>query len=225
MECSEAIGQSGSSNLKLYKQRLTCLMDMKEYELAVQDAEMAISIDNKFLVAYFNAMDCYLILGNVEAAEKVLLKLRQAATRIVLCKIPQVPKIENFKRLKQSIDEEIASGNIDPCLNSVNEALKIASACWDLKFLKLKCLIINKQFEEVDLVNSQLCSSLPHIYDFTEPLRLYYDGKLDQSLKLFKKIPLKTSLKYKSFQAVKQQTETLIAGTSEGCKHLIIFNM
>lgn len=216
IKCSENIGSSASNDPKIYMQRSNCLMHMKEYELAVQDAEKAIAIDDKFRLAYYGATDCHLLLGKIEQAEEIMDKFRKIAPQISSINDNLLPKIERLKHLYEKIDEDISSGNISICLKSINEALEIAPGCWNLKFLKLKCLIISKQFKESKKYNFQLCVILPKVLNFVEPLKLYYDGQLEKSWKLLNQISLSTSQKLSSLEAVKMQAKALNTGISKG---------
>lgn len=107
--CSEFIGSSGLNNPSFLMQRFEYLQEMKEYELAVQDAVKAISIDEYLHNAYSSAIDCYVILGNVKEADKLLTKFKKVELLKDSIDSSIVSKIAKLKLLKKKIDKEIVN--------------------------------------------------------------------------------------------------------------------
>lgn len=212
---SEAIGQHPKKPFFLLK-RCDCLMAMAKYGLAINDALTAIETDPKFRNAYYRLMDCYLLLGEIQNAEDIVKRFRKIAPQIDSIEKNQVASIEKLKLLQENIIDFTAANNQEQCLKNVDKALKIASACSGLLLLKMRCLVTLKRFPEAKRIETQLCAVVSQDLNFLDALKIYYDGHIDESLKMMNKISSALRKEIMSFSHLFAKVERLSKEAAKG---------
>jgi tetratricopeptide (TPR) repeat protein len=215
---SEAIPNAPDKRHCLSK-RCECLMAMNEYEMAISDAKQAIEIDNKHRIAYYHLMNCFILMGEISEAEKVISNFRKIAPQIDTINSNQVAKVELVKTLSKQIIELDNSNKFVDCLAAVNEALKTAPACLEFQVIKLKCLAILRRFDEANWF--QMTAKVSE--DILKALLFYYDGKLEDALKMVNKIFFLCK-KSKSIDDLSIKTRQLTKGFSNGKLNYLFFH-
>lgn len=222
MKCSEAIGRSPDS-AESFHQRFHCLVLMKEHELAVKDIEKAINQRENFFEAYYDAIDCYLLLGDFQKANKIVHKLRSVSTDIEWIETNQVPKIEMLKGLRAEVNRLFSLKKHKDSFVLIDEALAIAPYWITLRFYKLLSLVILRQFTSAVKANAELNKALAlQQLNFLDVVKFYYQGDLDKSARCAREISSVLHRKISSFDDLKNRIEQLAIGVKSG-KRLITF--
>lgn len=201
-------------NLFLIK-RCECLMEMKSYQLALDDALKVIENDRNDRLPYYKAMDCLLLLGEVEEMEKIVAKFRTIAPKINLIETNQVQKLKTLITLTDEFISFVETKDYAKCLECVDKILTITPASPDFLFKKLRCLIALERFEEAKQINAQLCS-LTQPLMFMEAIKLYYQGNLSESLKMLTQVSSALPKKIKAVNALESVIFELLNGISQG---------
>lgn len=220
MRCSEAIGRNPEC-FEGYFKRFRCLILMKEHELAAKDIEKTISLKDNFLEAYYDAVDCYLLLGDFLKADKIVKKFRRISTDIEWIEANQVPKIEKLKRLRAEVNRLFALKQHKDSFCLIDEALVIAPFWISLRFFKLLSLVILRRYNEAAKANADLNKALAlQGLNFLDVVKFYYQGHLDKSFKCAREISLVLHRKVKSFDDVKSRIDQLAIGVKAGKQYL-----
>jgi tetratricopeptide (TPR) repeat protein len=207
---------------QFYSRRCECLMEMKDYESAISDALREIEIDKK---PYYRLMDCCLLVGDTNRFNEIVKKFREIAPKIDSIYKNQVPKAEKLNNLRDDIIDLMALNSHSKCLHRINEAFEIAPANVDLQFLKLRCLVVLRQFQEAEKVNEELCKLLKQELDFTNILRSYYEGKVDESMKEFSKISFKLRKKVNPFDVIVGKATRIAEGMAKGKNDMTFYKI
>lgn len=217
IDFSEAIGLF-PNNFWYRIKRCECLVEMNEYDKAIDDALYTVRIDEKYRLGYYKLMDCYLLMGRIEDAEKVIAKFRIIAPGIDSIDKNQVVKIEKFKKLEKELPNYTAVNDSVKSLKCINEILNIAPASVDYQFLKVKYLVLLERFDEAK--NQRIADSSS--FSIAEALQLYYGGDLENSIRLFQRVKTISLNEISSLGDIKNKVAKLLAGLSKGRKTVFL---
>lgn len=162
---SEAIACDPGRAINFIK-RCTCSIELGQYKQAVADALNAIKLDKHMRLGYYRLIDCYLAMGDLDSTENAL----ETFLRIVpKARMQQAAKLMKLRDLKTDIDAAFSENQLFSCIELIDEALVIAPACPDLRFLKARCFAALNKFGPID-------------QNFVDPkivkmLKLYYNGE------------------------------------------------
>ena len=189
----------------IWNKRCSCLLVLKEYDLALDDALKAIELDDKLKSARHHLIECFLNLGNVENVEIAIKKLEELDSTIPLT--DQTSKARKLRQLQFKIEKSINDDDYEQCLSHLDEALKLSPASTDYQFLKLRILVILERFENIDEKLGQ-----PGMLNV---LKQYYQGNVNESLRLLKTVQptLRVSKEIENFR---EKLVNLVDGTAEG---------
>lgn len=156
--------QQCSTVAKYYSNRCACYMALANFESGVRDAVKAVEVDTKFLKGYSRAINCYLVLGNVNQARFYIDKLQKNIdVGIESIKYIEIPKVEEVEEHHKQIVKFMDEKNYDESLKHLEAALKIATACKQYNIWMAECFLsraeINfksqnypKSFEDCSLI-------------------------------------------------------------------------
>lgn len=211
IDFSEAIALNPNNCLYRIK-RYECLVEMKEYDKALDDAMYTVRIDEKYRLGYYKLMDCYLLMGRIEDAEEIISKFRIIAPQIDSIDRNQVIKIQKYKKLKIELANLIAVNDFDNSLKCINDLLKIAPASIDHQLRKVQHLVLLERFDEAKSQRVANSSS----YLIAEALQFYYDGDLENSIRLFQQVKTTSLNEISLLDDIRERVVKLLAGLPKG---------
>lgn len=169
----EALLTSGScceSLVLCYQGRADVRIRREKIREALRDCEAAAGIDPHFLKLHMTSANCYLQLGELEAAVECLSKFRESGDyvcldrRIILDAAEELQKAQRVEEYTKQAEELIQHRTKDSAaiaLSVIDEALSISSYSEKLLELKGKALVALYKYEKV----IQLCEKT---LDFAE---------------------------------------------------------
>lgn len=200
--------------------RSKCYMAIKDIEKAQQDVEklMATESPDKPSEAYGIAIDCHIAMGQIYEAESVIEKVTSDADAIDIVTKERQDKLRALKNLYDDINDSLDAKFFRKSLKFVEKALKIAPLSDDFKFLKMRCLVILKQFydarhmrEKIDGDESGKINKLCY-----KALKSYYEGDVDESLKYLRDAQNQTRKNIKAIEYIRHRilrfNERLLVG-------------
>lgn len=211
IDFSEAIALLPTNCLYRIK-RCECLMAMKTYDKAVEDALRIVEFDDKCRLGYYKLMDCYLMIGRIADAEEIISKFRTIEPKINSIDENQVVKIQKFKKLEMKLASSIAANDHLESLKCINEILKIAPASIDHQFLKVQHLVLLEKFCQAK--NQRIGNSVSS--NIAQALQYYYYGDLKNSTRLFQRVKKTSLYKIKVLDDFGIKAAKLFAGLSKG---------
>lgn len=197
-------------------ERCDIFMSMKKYNLALQDALKAMSLDKTLDEAYYRAIDCYISIGDLKNADKII-ELFQTNCKVRnLQKINKCnDKLKKFENLQNYINDTMKIKNYERSLEMIDDALKISPDNCDMKLLKIKCLVILEHHSEAEIMNDHEFKQYSD-QNFYEAFKLYNNGDLNTSLDLMEEISLGLPRKYKSIEDFKMEARIIIENLANG---------
>lgn len=171
---------------------------------ALSDALKIISLDDKNVVAYRDALDCYIRLGDVFEADEIIARAKKFHEEEIFCDV-QVRRLEKLKSLREDISDSLTGISIKRCLQACNTSLRIAPDSDDIKFIKMRCLVILKRFSDAEHMSEIICNdSLVNVM-CCDALKLYYASYVDESLEILRSILASSEKNIKAVEDVKHK--------------------
>lgn len=157
-------------NAIVFDKRAECYMMMSDYKSAVRESQSALAIENKFANSYKCLIKCYLITGDVDAAERMYKNANEMCSNMSMSMFNEYGiQIKDLKSLIGKINQNYRSNNyklarkivlVVEILNriliqfvfflsveSLELVLDIACANEKYKLLKAECLAELERFE------------------------------------------------------------------------------
>lgn len=214
---SEAIALQ-PQNVRFLCARSTCLMTLGNYELAVEDAMKAISLDSKHRRSYYIAMDCYIALGDLIRLENLITQWRRIVPGIDSIDENQVPKLITLKNLQRDINKYPLCSNYETILKCVDRALEISTACDELHLMKmrlhvgLELPVTEKMVENrTNKYIGQVCEK-----NFLDLLQLFYNDNLKLCMTTAAKMLELLPKKFSAIENILDTSRCLIEGFERG---------
>lgn len=187
--------------------RYECFIAMKMIVEALEESLKITSVDKKQGDAYRIALDCYISLGQVFEAEEWIRKAKKYVPDAGVPTKKSLEKIQSLKSLRDDITDALTAKYFKNCLRYVETSLAIAPHCDDLKFLKMRCLMLLKRFYDAENMKEKISDDKSGILNKMcfQALKLYYAAYIDESLELLRVITGKSKQPIKTAEDVKHK--------------------
>lgn len=191
---SEAISLS-PENAKFIINRSACYMAMDNFDCALMDALKAIGLDSKAWKGYLRAINCFLVLGDINLAKQFIGKLQTEIAGVDSIDYNEVPKLESLTLANMKVEDSYQSKNYAECLKNLETAMKIAKCCLKYRDMKTECLIMLQNHDEANAIITKALQLKPQDANmiYLQGLQFYHNGNLSLSISKFE-----TSLKINS---------------------------
>lgn len=170
-------------------ERYDCNRTGDKINEALSDALKIISLDDKNIVAYRDALDCYIRKGEIFEADEIIAKAKISHEDEIFCDL-QIKRLERLKSFREDISDSLTAKFINKCLLTCYAALSIAPHSDEFKFIKMRCLVIQKRFSDAEHMNEMIGDDMTGALNGMcfIALKLYYASYVDESLEILRKI-------------------------------------
>lgn len=185
---TEAIALSPTET-NYYNKRAACHFDIGEFELASVDSLKSIDLEPGNSEAYMRAVNCFLLLGNVNQAENYMEKFKVNVSGIDFSKNNEARMLKSLKRSDVIITNSYEAKDFEECLKNLDGALEIAQACVRYGDYKIESLIMLDATEEADKMINKVLEKDPQQAQmfFFKGLMFYRQGEFQASIDQFVK--------------------------------------
>lgn len=170
-----------------YGNRSAAYVMIKKYNEALEDCRRSIDLNKGFLKGYIRASQCYMHMGDLDNARKILLSANKSSNPSLATELRKVEKLQDQLAAAR---EKIERGEFKEGQKALEPVLLEADDSLELQLLSLRCDIGLKRFAEVQSAVNGLYKMHP---DNTAVVTLrgiaqYYTGNVQMAIKHFQHV-------------------------------------
>lgn len=197
-----------------YGNRSACYMMMGNYNLALEDARRAVTLDSKFVKGWIRVAKCCMILGNLSAAENALTRVSDLEPNNSSL-TADLKTLDIVKRFDDEALKAYDKKDYRKAVFCLDRALDHCTSCTRMKVLKAECLAFLGRYQEAQELANEVVSLDQTNADaiYVRGLCLYYQDNVDRAFSHFQHVlklapdHKKAMDAYKRAKALKQKKE------------------
>ncbi|XP_026277240.1 dnaJ homolog subfamily C member 7 [Frankliniella occidentalis] len=204
------------NNASYYGNRAACYIMLNQYNDALADVRKSLEIDPKLVKGYLRMAKCCMMMGDLSAADKALLKVQEMEPNN-----PQlVPERINLGTLQKYTDDAekcLEKKDFRKVVFLMDRVLEIVRGCQRFLLIKAESLALLGRHEEAQ----EIANGIIHADDknvdavYVRGLSLYYQDNVDKAFPHFRHI-LKLAPDHKKTQEIYKRARALVQTKESG---------
>ncbi|XP_046859863.1 dnaJ homolog subfamily C member 7-like [Xenia sp. Carnegie-2017] len=199
-----------------YGNRSAAYLMMKDYYHALDDAKIALKLDENYIKAYFRIARCNLAQGSTESAERALAKAKEIDpnSKTLQDEYLRVHQIQQFEASSFEAHDKEDYRKVIFCTRRL---IELSPDCNLYKIMRAEALALMKKYSEAEVEANSVLRENNRNADalYVRGLCLYYQDNEEQAFKCFTNV-LKIDPDHKKAKAIRKKAKLLQATKDNG---------